>query len=113
MGLRDYALRIRLAGRAVPLPHHQHGFVYIRQLAIHLRTAVAARSKDSFRSVYNWQFLNSLRLWAAVLCAHAPADAQLRALVYPLTQVGRFAGVVSCSCELINVRQRGLTKEEV
>ena len=42
----------------------------------------------SFTQVYNWQYVNCLRLWAQVLCAHArEPSAPLRQLVYPLVQV--------------------------
>ena len=67
---------------------YQHGFVYIRQLAIHLRGAIQKASSEATRSVYNWQYLNSLRVWAQVLASHAadPRSA-LAPLVYPFVQV--------------------------
>jgi nucleolar complex protein 2 len=71
-------------------PHssYQHTFVYIRQLAIHLRSTIQKASEEATRSVYNWQFLNSLRVWAHVLAAHAAdAASPLAPLVYPFTQV--------------------------
>ena len=52
---------------------YQHAFVFIRQLAIHLRGALRARTRTSSKKVCNWQFLNCLKLWAAVLC-HNSAD---------------------------------------
>jgi len=83
-----------------PVLSYQHAFVYIRQLAIHLRTAILAKKKDSHRAVYNWSFVNSLRVWTKVLAAHgkptaasegangvAAAADNLNALVYPLVQV--------------------------
>ena len=50
---------------------YQHAFVYIRQLAIHLRGALRARTRTSSKKICNWQFLNCLRLWGAVLCRNA------------------------------------------
>ncbi|KAJ2162237.1 Nucleolar Complex 2 protein [Coemansia sp. RSA 552] len=74
---------------------YQHAFVYIRQLAIHLRNSMQLRSKESFRAIYNWQFINSLWFWTEVLATYCGdrAEAQpdlcatLESLVYPLTQI--------------------------
>lgn len=65
---------------------YQHVFLYIRQLAIHLRNALTLKKKDSFQAVYNWQFINSLRLWVELLCATA-SRAQLQPLIYPLVSI--------------------------
>ncbi|XP_018787682.1 PREDICTED: nucleolar complex protein 2 homolog [Bactrocera latifrons] len=65
---------------------YQHAFLYIRQLAIHLRNAVILKKKDSFQAVYNWQFVNSLRLWADLLDATTNKP-QLQPLIYPLVTI--------------------------
>ncbi|CAI5722842.1 unnamed protein product [Hyaloperonospora brassicae] len=65
---------------------YQHAFVYIRELAIAVRKTITSPGPDSFKAVLNWQFFNQLRVWTAVLCAY-PAENQLRALVYPVSQL--------------------------
>ncbi|XP_035898562.1 nucleolar complex protein 2 homolog [Anopheles stephensi] len=66
---------------------YQHMFLYIRQLAIHLRNAVILQKKDSFQYIYNWQYINSLKLWGDVLgAAHAHGEA-LEPLIYPFVSI--------------------------
>lgn len=65
---------------------YQHAFIYIRQLAIAIRKTIVSPSPDSFKAVLNWQFVNQLRVWTAVVCAY-PEENQLKALVYPLCQL--------------------------
>lgn len=79
---------------------YQHAFVYIRQLALHLRTALQKKTPESFRVVYCWQYIHCLKLWTAVLasaCSSVPGETAtkaseeetelLRSLVYPLTEI--------------------------
>jgi nucleolar complex protein 2 len=71
------------------------GFTFIRQLAIHLRQSITNNSKESYRTVYNWQYVHSLDFWSCVLSEHcnpikeaeSGKESQLRPLIYPAVQV--------------------------
>ncbi|KAF3452608.1 hypothetical protein FNV43_RR03041 [Rhamnella rubrinervis] len=65
---------------------YQHAFVFIRQLAMILRDALNTRTKEAFRKVYEWKFMNCLELWTGAICAFALED-DFRPLAYPLTQI--------------------------
>ncbi|KAI3438608.1 hypothetical protein D9Q98_001031 [Chlorella vulgaris] len=65
---------------------YQHAFSFIRQLAVLLRSALTNKSKEAYREVYCWQTINCLELWAKLLAAKAD-EAELRPLIYPVTQL--------------------------
>ena len=60
-------------------------FGYIRQMAMHLRTALTNLTKEKIQAVYNWQFLRCLEFWGKLLCLKL--NAGLESLIYPLIQV--------------------------
>ncbi|KAK8075149.1 hypothetical protein PG997_009812 [Apiospora hydei] len=70
-------------------------FGFIRQLAIHLRNSIVNNHKESYRNVYNWQYVHSLDFWSCVLAEHCSPlkeaesgkESQLKLLIYPLVQV--------------------------
>ncbi|KAL9027350.1 MAG: hypothetical protein Q9196_004112 [Gyalolechia fulgens] len=73
------------------------GFVYIRQLAVHLRTSITQPTKDSYKQIYNWQYVHSLDFWSRMVSTHcspasnhslkASSDSPLHPLLYPLVQI--------------------------
>jgi nucleolar complex protein 2 len=73
---------------------YQHAFIYIRQLALHLRSALQKKTPESFRVVYCWQYMHCLKLWTAVLAATCGKAGDgddeaglLRSLIYPLVEI--------------------------
>ncbi|GLT76566.1 hypothetical protein SLA2020_482190 [Shorea laevis] len=65
---------------------YQHAFVFIRQLAMLLRDALNMKTKEAFRKVYEWKFMNCLELWTGAICAYG-SEPDLKPLAYPLTQI--------------------------
>ncbi|CBH16398.1 hypothetical protein, conserved [Trypanosoma brucei gambiense DAL972] len=65
---------------------YQHAFVYLRQLAIYLRGALQQQSQSNVRAVVNWQYLNALRAWGAVVSNYSEAS-QLGPLIHPVVQL--------------------------
>ncbi|CAN6471429.1 unnamed protein product [Victoria cruziana] len=71
----------------VDLPSaYQHAFVFMRQLGMILRDAITVQTKDAYRKVYEWKYLNCLQLWTRVVCTYKD-DPDFRLLAYPLTQI--------------------------
>ncbi|KAK9453811.1 Noc2p family-domain-containing protein [Dipodascopsis uninucleata] len=72
---------------------YQTAFDYIRQLAVHLRNSVVHKTNDSYKNVYNWQFIHSLDFWRRAISLHiqkssaSGSESALKPLVYPLVQL--------------------------
>ena len=65
---------------------YQHAFVYIRELASHLRNSFTSKKKEMRKNVYNFQFINSIQAWVRILAAY-PGEESLSLLYYPLVQL--------------------------
>ncbi|XP_020209987.1 nucleolar complex protein 2 homolog [Cajanus cajan] len=76
---------IELLGVDLPTAY-QHAFIYIRQLAMILREALNTKTKEAFRKVYEWKFMNCLELWTGAICAYS-SESDFTQLAYPLTQI--------------------------
>lgn len=71
------------------------GFTFIRQLAIHLRSSITNNQRESYKTVYNWQYVHSLDFWSCVLSEHCSPikeaesgkKSELEPLIYPTVQV--------------------------
>jgi len=71
------------------------GFTFIRQLAIHLRSSITNPGKESYKQIYNWQYIHSLDFWSRVLSLHCSTilaaetgkESSLKPLIYPIVQV--------------------------
>jgi len=65
---------------------YQHAFVYIRELASHLRNSFTSKKKEIRKNVYNFQYINSINAWVRILAAY-PTEETLSLLYYPLVQL--------------------------
>ena len=78
-----------------PAVGYATSFTFIRQLGIHLRSSITNNQKESYKTVYNWQYVHSLDFWSNVLSEHCSPvkeaengkESQLRSLIYPTVQV--------------------------
>ena len=60
-------------------------FTFIRKLCIQLRGTIVDKTTNSIKSIYNWQFVNSLILWGRVIMKYI-SDSNIYLLIYPLIQ---------------------------
>lgn len=68
---------------------YQCAFIYIRQLGVHVRNALKDKTRDSFSQLFNFQFLNSVRLWVYMIVYSKRKE--LQPLCFPLVQI-----IISC-----------------
>jgi nucleolar complex protein 2 len=73
---------------------YQHAFVYIRQLALLLRTAIQKKTIEDIQNVYCYQYFECCTVWTKLLCSTASsnetntAESELmKSLVYPLVEI--------------------------
>ncbi len=66
---------------------YQQSFLYIRQLALHLRAAFLKKGETAMKVIRCWQFVNCLRVWTKVICTLPTSDSGLGVLCFPLSQV--------------------------
>ena len=60
-------------------------FTFIRKLCIQLRATIVDKTTNSIKSIYNWQFINSLILWSRVIVKYN-SNQNINLLIYPLIQ---------------------------
>ena len=65
---------------------YQQAFLYIRQLALHLRSVILKKTTETSKLIDSWQYLNCVRLWTKVL-SMMPKTSELGNLIFPLSQI--------------------------
>lgn len=78
-------------------PQHSFdtGFQLIRRLALHLRSIITNKDPQAYKTIYNWQFVQSLDFWMKIIGSQCDKTVEsmegrpsvLRELIYPLVQV--------------------------
>lgn len=66
---------------------YQQAFVYIRQLALHLRLAYIKKGESSTKVVRSWQYILSLKLWIKIVSVLSADNSGLVLLAYPIIQI--------------------------
>lgn len=82
---------------------YQQVFVYVRQLALLLRTTIQKKTAEASKQILSWQYLNCIRLWTRVICA-APSKEDLGDLAFPLAQV--VLGVLTAAPSAVHIPMR-------
>jgi len=71
------------------------GFLYIRQLCLHLRNTRNNLKGDAVKLIYSWQFYNCVKMWVLALCQHKQ---ELVLLINPVVQL--LLGVLKLSSSI-------------
>eukprot|EP01038_Epipyxis_sp_PR26KG_P006502 gene6502-8939_t len=66
---------------------YQQSFLFIRQLALLLRTAFLKKTQESFRNLVSWQYLHCIKLFTHLLSSIPSQKDGLGALTFPLVQI--------------------------
>jgi nucleolar complex protein 2 len=62
-------------------------FTFIRKLCLQLRATINDKKASSIKNIYNWQFVNSIKLWSEVVIAYYNhKNCEINLLAYPLIQ---------------------------
>jgi nucleolar complex protein 2 len=62
-------------------------FTFIRKLCLQLRMTIMDKKSSSIKNIYNWQFINSLKLWSRVISTYFNnKNSEINLLAYPLIQ---------------------------
>lgn len=64
---------------------YQFGYLYIRQLCLHLRNIRNNMNQDAIKGIYSWQFYNCVKVWVLAVCQNK--DTELSLLIHPIVQL--------------------------
>ncbi|KAI8098797.1 Noc2p family-domain-containing protein [Halteromyces radiatus] len=74
-----------------PKLSHEHGHVYIRQLADHLKQAKKSNTVESFKTIYTWQYISCLDFWSNVIAVTCNPEigttSPMQALLQPVVDL--------------------------
>lgn len=65
---------------------YNHAFLYVKQCAVLLRSAIIGGKKGNIKSVYNWPFVHSIILWIKLIGALNSTEI-IKSLINPVVQV--------------------------
>lgn len=62
-------------------------FTFVRKLSLQLRLTITDKKAASIKNIYNWQFINAIKLWAKVVVKYYHRkNCEINLLAYPLIQ---------------------------
>jgi hypothetical protein len=88
MGWRNYEQTIFMINcykemlRINPDAVYYIAFNFIREISVYLKSLMTTKNINNIHKLYNWQLVNTLRLWARLAL-----EPQLSDLIYPIVQV--------------------------